>query len=56
MTTGTTQIDVRPLTPTVTAIDIAGDVTSASEGRSWRRTRQRRRHKTMVLDFQASIT
>jgi len=32
MTTGTTTVDVRMLTPTVTAIDIAGDVTSASEG------------------------
>jgi anti-sigma B factor antagonist len=31
MTTGTTSIDVRTLTATVTAIDIAGDVTSASE-------------------------
>jgi anti-anti-sigma factor len=32
MTTGTTHIDIRPLTPTATAIVIAGDVTSASEG------------------------
>ena len=32
MTTGTTTIDVRTLTPTVSAIVISGDVTSASEG------------------------
>ena len=31
MTTGTTHIDVRPLSPTVAAIEISGDVTSASE-------------------------
>jgi anti-anti-sigma factor len=32
MTTGTTSVDVRTLTPTASAIVISGDVTSASEG------------------------
>jgi anti-sigma B factor antagonist len=32
MTTGTTSVDVRTLTPTASAIVIRGDVTSASEG------------------------
>jgi anti-anti-sigma factor len=32
MTTGTTRIDVRPLSTTVSVIAIRGDVTSASEG------------------------
>ena len=32
MTTGTTSVDVRTLTPTTSAIVIRGDVTSASEG------------------------
>ncbi len=53
MTTGTTTVDVRTLTPTVSAIDIAGDVTSASEGplMDAYTTATNAGAKTIVLDF-----
>lgn len=53
MTTGTTQIDVRTLTPTVTAIDVAGDVTSASEAPLMEAysTASAAGARTIVLDF-----
>jgi anti-sigma B factor antagonist len=53
MTTGTTTIDVRTLTPTTTAIVIAGDVTSASEGPLMEAyaTASTAGARTIVLDF-----
>lgn len=53
MTTGTTHIDIRPLTPTVTAIVIAGDVTSASEAALMDAyaTASAAGARTIVLDF-----
>jgi anti-anti-sigma factor len=53
MTTGTTHIEVRQLTPSVTAIDITGDVTSASEGPLMEAytAASAAGAKTIVLDF-----
>ena len=53
MTTGTTQIDVRTLTPTVAAIQVTGDITSASEGPLMEAytAASAAGTKTIVLDF-----
>jgi len=53
MTTGTTQIDVRTLTPTIAAIEITGDVTSASEAPLMEAytAASAAGAKTIVLDF-----
>ena len=55
MTTGTTRIGIRPLNSTVSAIDIEGDVTSASEGPLMEAytTASAAGARTIVLDFSA---
>ncbi len=53
MTTGTTTVGVKPLTSTVTAIVVSGDVTSASEAPLMEAytTATAAGAKTIVLDF-----